>query len=244
MPRPRKKSVLTREEFCAFRAFGFVQDDHLPDNPDLLKDINTAFLNRLNLRSPAEARQLWVYLQLLAAHESDWSQRPTPTGLRSGVEWQQYWERRTTLLEEIVRGTVTKATHFPETVLMQQDVVDAYLNQHPTYRACQNAATRAAWLKEHEANLIGLLVRYPCFHDYGDALDLSRPLKNKLDEVLTPGKFRDLILAIVHNTTPVQIAKIRKQGSRSTIVDNRLFRPLEEVTALPFSGIPLFRDPL
>ncbi len=236
MARPRKSTnlQLTGEEFRAFRAYGFTSDDPLPDDPDLLKAIITAFLNRFNRRSTAEARQLMVYVQSLAEHESDWSQRPTPTGLRSGLEWQQYRERRIRLLEEIVWGKVTKATHFNETVCMQQGVLDVYLAQHSTYRECRNVATRAAWLKEHEADLIGLLVRYPCFHEYGDALDLNRPLKKKLEEATTPGKFRDLILANVHNTTPAQIAKIRKQGPRSSIVDHRPFRPLEEVTALPF----------
>ena len=79
-----------------------------------------------------------------------------------------------------------------------------------------------------------LLLPIPCFCTYGLALmptTLPRRLTRALGGNLTPGRLRDILLGLLHSTTPGMIAKIRKGPTAFTTA--KLPYDLLDVTTFP-----------
>lgn len=232
MARP-KKAPFTAHEAAGVAAFHHIHGDPLPRRADLLQETVCALLNRLKRTDPETARQAAVFLYVLAARSAYWDkQRATP---HNAIDLHREWKEYRDLLCEIALGTKTKRTHCQETILDQGRVLDRYFERHADFFQCRNLATRQHWILKHEASMLARLTVMPCFCTYGEALlpaTLPRRLRAALIAPCTTGKIRDLLLACLHSTTPVQIAKIRK-GSHSFTSKALLYRPLDTVIGFP-----------
>lgn len=230
MARPKKTSS-TPEATAGVDSFRQTYLDPLPTRVDLLQTIVLALLNRIRRMDAETVRQVSVFVRVLAARSAYWdSTRSTP---QDGVEATREWHEYHDLLAEIALGKKTKMTHCPESVIEHRRLLDLYLGQHGDFSTCQNLLTTREWIAKHEDTILELLEPIPCFCSYGDALmpaTLSRPLKQALCGNLTPGRFRDILLALLHCTTPTQIQKICKCP---TSFMNDEFRHLEDVVTFP-----------
>lgn len=229
MARPKKTSI-TVEEVGGSEAFKETYGDPLPARVDLLQETVCALLNRIRRRDEKDARQVAVFLRVLAARAAYWNaSRPTPQdGEAVNKEWGEYRD----LLCEIALGRTTKAEHCRESILDQSRLLDKYLNDHEDFSKCRNLTTRLGWIVRHQEAMLSLLTVIPCFCIYKGALTPKPSHRKAMETMLTPATFRNIILGILHITVPGQIEKIRK-GHGSFTTDELLFRPLDAVIGFP-----------
>jgi hypothetical protein len=238
MARPKKTSV-TLQETASVDAFRHTHGDPLPARIDLLQELVCALLNRMQRMDAETLRQVAVFVRVLAARSAYW-ERARSTQHQDVIEVNREWKDYRKLLSEIALGKKTKLTHCGESVIDHGRLLDHYLAQHSDFSTCRNWVTTREWITKHEQAILDLLLPIPCFCSYGDALmpaTFSKPLKQAMSGRLTQGRFRDILLSLLHCTTHAQIAKIRK-GASSFTTDKLLYRPLDAVLAFP-SDSPL-----
>lgn len=229
MARPKKRSV-TPEDISSASAFQQTYGDPLPARVDLLQETICALLNRMRRMDEETARQVAVFLRVLAARCAYWDKaRSAPQdGLQVNQEWGEYRD----LLCEIALGKKTKMTHCKQSVLEQGQLLDQYLEEHGEFARCRNLTTRLEWLARHEEAMRTLLTVIPCFCVYKDALEPTAADREVLSATLTRATLRNLILGMLHCTTPKQIGKIRK-GPTAFTTDDLLFCPLDSAIRFP-----------
>ena len=232
MARP-KKTAVTPEAAASIDSFRKTHLDPLPTRVDLLQTIVLALLNRIRRMDAETVRHVGVFVRVLAARSAYWeSARSTP---QDGVEATREWDEYHDLLAEIALGKKTKFTHCRESVIDHRRLLDLYLADHGDFSTCRNLLTIRQWITKHEDAIIDLLLPIPCFCSYGAAImpvTLDRQLKQDLSGNLTPGRFRDILLGMLHCTRHDQIAKICK-GSTAFTTDELLYRHLDDVLTFP-----------
>jgi hypothetical protein len=219
MARPLKPRPLDDSARNVLDRLSKVAHDPLPHNPEILRLLIQALLQRISRRSPKEALFLEGYIRSIASVEREFMLSPEertrlielvgPEKAGNGDDLMRSFLE--TMLPDICAAPTPKGPHDPETLTFQQAWLTAFLQSHPV-SVRHRLDEFHSWLQQHDKTIQEYLAHLPCFCEYQESL--GGLTKDDLTDCTGPAQLIDIILATLHGSTRAAVRKILSHQNR------------------------------
>lgn len=179
-------------------AFSQASVDPIPQDPQILRVLIDALLDRIKRKNPTEAKGLRTWIHYLTAIEDMES-----GGLNAFARYLRRDacnELRSIVLGEIGGSNAKRRTkdHFDSAVEIQRHLLQTFLQEHP-YQG--NKVEWEPYWEQYQNDIVSLLTVVPCFCAY-ETMRPARVWNFSGDRCPSEGEFIDLVLASLHGSSP------------------------------------------
>ncbi len=212
MGRPFKKLNLSPEFWIWLEALRAAKKDPIPQDPERLRILIEALLWRITDMDTDMGRSLRGLIQDITAGEryrelrADYFRKfPFVLDMLKRDEMIQ--------LGGVFSARIKRSLHVDVHIEIQRTLLLDYQEKNGYPKKVRNLLTRHEWLTKHSESIIDLLTNFTCNCTYENSLNgISF---NSIKRWKSNEEFLLLILATLHNSTPLHIRKVLRQSSKT-----------------------------